>query len=168
MSADLENTNRSWSWRWVLGVVAAAAVAWLFLGPPRVVEQPKTPVPPSPPAHDDSVNLKSSLESVLDGVIASLQGIRDVASAKAALPQLEKEAAELDKLRERSLHVPADSEGALAGLVASDRPALDGLFDKVLAIPGVDSIAKPAIDTLRAKLDALGKALPFRVRQETK
>ena len=167
MSADLENTNRSWSWRWVLGVVAAAAVAWLFLGPPRVVEQPKTPVPP-PSAHDDSVNLKSSLESVLDGVTASLQGIRDAASAKAALPQLEKEAAELDKLRERSLHVPADSEGALAGLVASDRPALDRLFDKVLAIPGVDSIAKPAIDTLRAKLDALGKALPFRVRQETK
>ena len=168
MSADLENTNRSWSWRWVLGVVAAAAVAWLFLGPPRVVEQPKTPAPPTPPAHDDSVNLKSSLESVLAGVTASMQGIRDAASAKAALPQLEKEAAELDKLRERSLHVPADSEGALAGLVASDRPALDGLFDKVLAIPGVDSIAKPAIDTLRVKLDALGKALPFRVRQETK
>src|SRR5271167_3424907 len=163
MSADLENTNRSWSWRWVLGVVAAAAVAWLFLGPPRVVEQPKTP---APPALDDSVNLKSSLESVLAGVTASLQGVRDAASAKAALPQLENEATELDKLRERSLNVPADSEGALAGLVASDRPALDGLFDKVLAIPGVDSIAKPAIDTLRVKLDALGKALPFRVRQE--
>jgi len=165
MSADLENTNRSWSWRWVLGVVAAAAVAWLFLGPPRVVEQPKTP---APAAHDDSVNLKSSLESALAGVKASLQGIRDAASAKAALPELEKEAAELDKLRERSLHVPADKEGALAGLVASDRPALDGLFDKVLAIPGVDSIAKPAIDTLRAKLDGLGKALPFRVREEAK
>ena len=135
MSADLENTNRSWSWRWVLGVVAAAAVAWLFLGPPRVVEQPKTPVPPAPPAHDESINLKSSLESVLAGVTASMQGIRDAASAR---------------------------------LVASDRPALDGLFDKVLAIPGVDSIAKPAIDTLRVKLDALGKALPFRVRQETK
>ena len=175
MSADLENTNRSWSWRWVLGVVAAAAVAWFFLGPPRVVEQPKTPAPaaqqpqtPAPPPPDDSVNLQSSLESALAGVMASLQGVKDTASAKAALPELEKEAAELDKLRERSLHVPADREGALAGLVASDRPALDALFDKVLAIPGVDSIAKPAIDTLRAKLDGLGKALPFRVREETK
>jgi hypothetical protein len=118
--------------------------------------------------HDDSVNLKSSLESALAGLKANLQGISDAASAKAALPQLEKGAAELDKLRERSLNAPADSEGALAALVASARPALDGLFDKVLAIPGVDSIAKPAIDTLRAKLDALSKALPFRVRQETK
>ena len=52
--------------------------------------------------------------------------------------------------------------------VASDRPDLDALFGKVLAIPGVDGIAKPAIDTLRAKLDGLGKALPFRVREETK
>jgi hypothetical protein len=185
MSADLENTNRSWSWRWVLGVVAAAAVAWFFLGPPRVVEQPKTPTPaaqqpqtsappaqqpqtPVPPAPEDSANLQSSLDSALAGVKASLQGIKDGASAKAALPQLEKEAAELDKLRERSLTVPADSESALAALVASARPALDGLFDKVLAIPGVDSIAKPAIDTLRTKLDVLSKALPFRVRQETK
>jgi hypothetical protein len=157
----------------------------LFLGPPRVVEQPKTPAPaaqqpqtpapaaqqpqtPAPPAPDDSVNLQSSLESALAGVKASLQGIRDAASAKAALPELEKEAAELDKLRERSLHVAADREGALAGLVASDRPALDALFDKVLAIPGADSIAKPAIDTLRVKLDGLGKALPFRVREEAK
>jgi hypothetical protein len=30
--------------------------------------------------------------------------------------------------------------------------------DKVLAISGVDAIAKPAIDALRAKLDALSKA----------
>ncbi|MGC2395203.1 MAG: hypothetical protein WA579_04310 [Rhodomicrobium sp.] len=165
MSADLENTNRSWSWRWVLGVVAAAAVAWLFLGPPKVVEQPKTPVPP---AHDDSVNLKSSLESALAGLKANLQGVSDAASAKAALPQLEKGTAEFDKLRDLSEKLSADSKGTLAALLASARPALNGLFDKVLAIPGVDSIAKPAIDALRAKLDALSKALPFRVRQETR
>ena len=66
------------------------------------------------------------------------------------------------------MNLPADSKGALAALLASARPALDGLFDKVLAIPSVDSIAKPAIDALRAKLDALSKALPFRVRQETR
>ena len=78
MSADLENTNRSWSWRWVLGVVAAAAVAWLFFGPPKVAEQPKTP---AAPAHDDSANLKSSLESALAGLKANLQGVSDAASA---------------------------------------------------------------------------------------
>ena len=41
--------------------------------------------------------------------------------------------------------------------VAAARPALDGLFDKVLAIPGVDAIVKPAIDALSAKIKALSK-----------
>ena len=157
MSANLEDTNRSWSWRWVLGVVAAAAVAWLFFGPPpKVVEQTKkTPGQVSV----DSVNLKSSLESALGGLKANLQGVSDVASAKAALPELEKGAAEFDKLRKLSVNLPADSKGALAARLASARPTLDGLFDKLLAIPGVDSIARPTIDALRAKLDALSKAL---------
>ena len=156
MSANLEDTNRSWSWRWVLGVVAAAAVAWLFFGPTKVVEPTKkTPGQVSV----DSVNLKSSLKSALGGLKANLQGVSDVASAKAALPELEKGAAEFDKLRKLSVNLPADSKGALAARLASARPTLDALFDKFLAIPGVDSIARPTIDALRAKLDALSKAL---------
>jgi hypothetical protein len=34
-------------------------------------------------------------------------------------------------------------------------PTLNGLFDKVLAIPGVSEILKPTIDTLKTKLAAL-------------
>ena len=156
MSANLEDTPQSWSWRWVLGVVAAAAVAWLFFGPTKVVEQTKTP-----PAQVsvETVNLKASLESALAGLKANLQGVSDAASAKAAVPQLEKGAAEFDKLRKLSVNLPADSKGALAARLASARPTLDGLFDKLLAIPGVDGIARPTIDALRAKLDALSKAL---------
>src|SRR5271157_6293907 len=163
MNVNSKDTSPSWSWRWVLGVVAAAAAAWLFFGPPKVAEQTKTS-----PSQVSVDAVKSSLESALAGLKANLQGVSDAASAKAALPQLEKGTAEFDKLRDLSEKLPADSKGTLAALLASARPALDGLFDKVLAIPGVDSIAKPAIDALRAKLDALSKALPFRVRQETR
>jgi len=163
MSLNLEDTPRSWSWRWVLGVVAAAALAWLFFGPAKVVEQTKT-IPVQAPV--EAVDLKSSLESALAGLKANLQGVSDVASAKAVLPELEKRTEELDKLGERSVNLPADSKSALAALLATARPALDALFDKVLAIPGVDGIAKPAIDALRAKLDSLTKAWPFRVRKE--
>ena len=163
MSLNLEDTPRSWSWRWVLGVVAAAALAWLFFGPAKVVEQTKT-IPVQAPV--ESVDLKSSLESALAGLKANLQGVSDAASAKAVLHELEKRAEELDKLRERSVNLPVDSKSAPAALLATARPTLDGLFDKVLAIPGVDGIAKPAIDALRAKLDSLTKAWPFRVRKE--
>jgi len=166
-AAHLEDTPRSWSWRWVLGVVAVAALAWWFFGPAKVVEQTKTtPGQVAGSLSVDGVDLKSSLQTALDGLKTTLQGATDAASAKAALPQLEKEGAEFDKIRELSAKLPADSKSALAALLAAARPALDGLFDKVLAIPGVDVIAKPAIDVLRAKLDALSKAWPFKVRQE--
>jgi len=157
MSANLEDTNRSWSWRWVLGVVAAAAVAWLFFGPPPKVVEPTKKTPGQ--LSVDSVNLKSSLESALAGLKANLREVSDAASAKAAIPELEKGAAKLDKLRELSATLPAEGKNVLAAFLASARPTLDGLFDKVLAIPGVDSIAKPTIDPLHAKLDALSKAL---------
>ena len=163
MSLNLEDTPRSWSWRWVLGVVAAAALAWLFFGPAKVVEQTKT-IPVHAPV--EGIDLKPSLESALAGLKANLQGVSDAASAKAVLPELEKRAEELDKLRERSVNLPADNKSALAALLAAARPTLEGLFDKVLAIPGVDGIAKPDIDALRAKLDSLTKAWPFRVRKE--
>jgi hypothetical protein len=166
-AAHLEDTPRSWSWRWVLGVVAVAALAWWFFGPAKVVEQTQTtPGQVAGSLSVDGVDLKSSLQTALDGLKTTLQGATDAASAKAALPQLEKEGAEFDKIRELSAKLPADSKSALAALLAAARPALDGLFDKVLAIPGVDVIAKPAIDVLRAKLDALSKAWPFKVRQE--
>src|SRR5271157_879651 len=47
----------------------------------------------------DGVDLKSSFESALAGLKPNLQGVTDAASAKAALPQLEKGGAEFDKLR---------------------------------------------------------------------
>jgi hypothetical protein len=63
-----------------------------------------------------------------------------------------------EKVRELSGKLPVDGKTALAALVTAARPSIDQLFDKVLAIPGVDAVAKPAIDALRAKLDALSKA----------
>jgi hypothetical protein len=46
----------------------------------------------------------------------------------------------------------------LAALIAAVRPSLEELFGKVLAVPAVAEIAKPTIDTIRTKLDALAKA----------
>ena len=46
----------------------------------------------------------------------------------------------------------------LAALITAALPVINPLIDKVLAIPGVSDIAKPAIDSLRAQLDALAKA----------
>jgi hypothetical protein len=43
-------------------------------------------------------------------------------------------------------------------LIIAATPTINEMCDKVLATPGVAALAKPAIDDLRAKLDALAKA----------
>jgi hypothetical protein len=43
-------------------------------------------------------------------------------------------------------------------LIAGVLPAINGLCDKALAMPGVASVARPTIDELRARLDSLATA----------
>ena len=153
--------SQSFNWRWVFAALAtiALASAW-YLGnrPTQVVEQTK------PPAMQltqnlsvDGVDLRFSVQKALDGVKTALQGVRDTASAQAALPQLEKSSIEFDKLRTLAAKLPADSKTSFAVLVGQLRPSIEELFNKVLEIPGVAPIAKPVIDGLRAKLDTLSK-----------
>lgn len=167
-TAPAESASQSSTWTWVLGAVAAAALAWWFFGPtrvaeqtkttPQVVEQTKTAPAQVAGLSVDGVDLKSSLKTGLDGLKTTLLGITDAASAKAALPPLEKEGKEFDRLRDLTGKLPMDGKTAFAALVAQFRPSIDDLFNKVLAIPGVGDIAKPVIDGLRVKLDALSKA----------
>jgi hypothetical protein len=51
-----------------------------------------------------------------------------------------------------------ETRKTLAEIFASIRPNLAQLMDRVLAIPGVGAIIKPAVDAINAKLDALTKA----------
>ena len=159
--APAAEAPQSFNWRWVLAALAtiALASAW-YLGnrPAQVVEQTKPPaVQLTQNLSVDGVDLRFSVQKALDGVKTALQGVRDTASAQAALPQLEKSSIEFDKIRTLAAKLPADSKTSFAVLVGQLRPSLEELFNKVLEIPGVAPIAKPVIDGLRAKLDALSK-----------
>ncbi len=97
-------------------------------------------------------------QQVKDGM-ASLQtaltGVTDAASATAALPKLEDVSSQLDKVSGVAGQLSAGQKAALTALITPMMPTLNGLFDKVLAIPGVSDILKPTIDALKTKLTAL-------------
>ncbi len=160
--APAEDAPQPFNWRMVLAAVAALALAsWLYFGnwPARVVEQTKTGAGQTVQNLSvDGVDLKSSTQKALDGLKTALLGVTDRASAQAAIPQLENGTIEFDKLRDLASKLPIDAKSAFAVLVAQLRPSVEELFNKVLEFPGVASIAKPVIDGLRAKLDALSKA----------
>lgn len=93
----------------------------------------------------------------LNALKSSLQGVTDVASAQALLPKLTDATTQLNRLSAVASHLSADQKKLLAGAASTALPVVNGLFDKILAIPGVSAIAKSGIDSLRTQLDALAK-----------
>ena len=117
-----------------------------------VVAVPAVPAPALPASVAD---LGKQATAALDGVKATIAGIKDADTAKAALPKLTEITGQLDKLTGLAAVLPADAKKTLAGAIAPALPELNGQIDKMLALPGVGDVAKPAIDGLRAKLAAL-------------
>lgn len=154
----------SFNWlTWLIPLIALLGLAWYFLTPraPQPTEPAATTTQPAtPPAASltvDGVDLGSSVTTAIDGLKATLEGITDAATAQTALPKLQEANATLGEIGGSVGKLQAEQKTAFAALVAAALPAINALFDKVLAIPGVSDVVKPAIDPLRAQLDTLAK-----------
>jgi len=73
------------------------------------------------------------------------------------VPKLQEVDGQLTSVNNLVVNLSADQKKGLAAVVVASLPAINQLFDKILAIPGVAEITKPVIDGLRAKLDSLSK-----------
>jgi hypothetical protein len=105
----------------------------------------------------DGVNLASKVTASVGGLRSTLAGIKDAASAEAALPKIRDAVAQFEDIHTMSEKLPPAGRSALARLIAAVMPTVSQLCDRVLATPGVSGIAKPTIDELRGKLDTLAK-----------
>ncbi len=84
----------------------------------------------------------------------TLSGITDADSATAALPDLGKLTEGFGGMSEMFGKLPDAAKVAVSGIFQSSIGQLKPIIDKIMAIPGVESIIKPAIDALMSKLDA--------------
>jgi hypothetical protein len=174
-------TSRSWWWIIpLLAILAALAYYWYSnRGAERVAQPPppppaptttqpaKPPAPaPTPPTTTAApsaqnlvvggVDLRQRITDVFNQAKDTLGSVTDAASAQAALPKLKQVDTDLGGVSDLAKQLPADGKTALAALVKGAKPALDQLMDKVLALSGdVSNVLKPAIDAIKAKLDAL-------------
>jgi len=104
------------------------------------------------------VNLANQVNSSMGTLRSVLPTITDAASAQAALPKLRDAATQLNDVGNAATKLSPEGKSALAKLIAAAMPTINQMCDKVLATPGVGDIAKPTIDELRGKLDALSRA----------
>ena len=105
----------------------------------------------------DGVNLANQVNSSINILKSALPTITDEAGAQAALPKINDAIAKLNDVSSRAAKLSPEARSALAKLIAAATPAINQMCDKVMATPAVGAVAKPAIDNLRARLDALAK-----------
>jgi hypothetical protein len=149
----------SWpAWAWIVPVLAIGLLAWWLFGnrTTNVAEQTRPEGTQSQATTAVAgVDLKSSTQKALDNVSITLQEIKDEPSAQAALSKLQTAGDQLDNVIKLSAQLPEAGKKAVGAAVATAQPTTTQMFDKVLAIPGAKEVAKPQIDSLRAKLNTL-------------
>jgi hypothetical protein len=158
---------------WLVALAVLAGLAWYFLrghGGDEVAEETRaTATQTVEQARATTglatanltvggVDLAKQVNASVGTLSAALTGIKDIASAQAALPKIQEATAELDQVNALAAQLPPDGRKTLAGLIAAASPTIYQLCDKVVTMPGVGAIAKPAIDELRTRLDALTRA----------
>ena len=143
--------------------MGSAAFAWHLMSG-RHAEGPKTAVEaPSPAEALDKlrgvkvgdVDILALAKSAVDDLRSSLKGIKDEATAQAAVPELTKDGSQFDQLIGLLGQLSPETRKTLTDAFVAIKPRLDKLFDQALALPGVGPVIKPTLDTIRSKLNTL-------------
>ncbi len=98
------------------------------------------------------VDIGKQLGDNFSNLRTSLAGITDVESARAALPKLQDATAAIEKVNGMVPQLSAEQRLSVSGLVTPAMAAINQMFEKVLAIPGVGDVLKPTVDNLKTKL----------------
>lgn len=114
----------------------------------------KVEVPTVPAAAD----LAGQVTKALGGLTGSLDGIKDEASAKAAIPGLQDLAKQIDGFKTAAGLLTGDAKKPVASAVGSALPAILAAVEKALGIPGVGALLKPVLEPIVANLTSMSKA----------
>ena len=170
---------------WLIAALALRAILYYLFGrptervaetapeptPPAQTETQPAPAEPAPAAPTQTeapatpapagglmiggVDVGKEVTDTLSGLQTTLNGVTDAATAQAAATELQTASSTFDRITGMMGQMTPEQKATLSGIVKPVMTQLDTLFEKVLAIPGVSDILKPAIDALRPKLAAL-------------
>ncbi len=141
--------------KWLIPAALAAAALWYFLGNQATVQPPATT--PAASVVIEGVDVGQQVTTALGTLTTTVGGIKDVATAQAALPKLQEVATSVDSVSAMASKFSADQKGLVAGLINAALPAIKTAATTALAQQGVGDIAKPVLDGIISKLEAMTK-----------
>jgi hypothetical protein len=153
---------------WLLPLVTVAILGllgWYFLGQPPREPAPAVetiPVDAAKPADvanraavSEIAELTDQLSKVYTSAIEDLTSVKDVPTAEAAAPKLERLSGTIDSLKPLIDRLPESGKSAIAAIQTKYFDRLKDLVEKVLSIPGVGEKLKPIVDGLMTKLTGI-------------
>jgi hypothetical protein len=100
-------------------------------------------------------DLQKNFTSMFDSVGPKLQGIKDAASAEAALPDLESAVTGLDGMLKSLGGMPDIAKSAVSTMVQGQLAKLGPMIDSILGMPGMGEKVVAVLNTLKDKLSGL-------------
>jgi hypothetical protein len=142
--------ERSSVLRWVLPVLAVvivAALLWWWNSGMRVPQQVGTV--------SQVASLTGQVNDFFLSMTNTFAGIKDAASAEAAVPKLRELSTRLDSIRVSMDQLPTDARNTLVTLLKDASVKLTPVMDALVAMPVAGEKIKPLIDELRRKIDGM-------------
>lgn len=99
--------------------------------------------------------LMKKISDFFSSAHASLAEIKDEASAKTASPKIDELIAKAGDLGAMTEKLPEEAKTAVKAVIDSGLKALNELETKIMALPGVETVIKPKLEELSAKIEAL-------------
>ncbi len=145
--------------KWLIPVIALGGLLWYFMNGSTTTTPPAANQTTTAPAGVviDGIDIGKTLTDTLAGTTATLGTITDAATATASLPKLAEHTKAIDGLAGLASKFSGDQKTMLGGLITAGMPALRAAAEKALGIDGVGAIAKPVVDALLGKIEALAR-----------
>ncbi len=136
------------------GALLAALLAGFYMFGPGSGR--KFTAPPARIVHNN-VDVVPQVANVYNTLRDTLGNVKDQATAQAALPRLQDSAKALDSLNTLAGGMAPATRSDLAKLIQGYLPNLRPLIDAALKSAGVSGVAKPILDQILSRMEALAK-----------
>jgi hypothetical protein len=144
--------------RWLAPLAIVLVAGWFLLNRanrPAVVEGGGTGTTTTAEATTGDVDVAKGFGDVFTNLTSTLNGIKDEATAKTALPKLEEISGQVNNLSGLFGGLPDTAKTGITSLVNDNLSGLNSLVSKVTALPGVGGVIQTVLDNIVKALSGL-------------